>query len=368
MMLNGTLHGGGAEHVIATLARHLRAAGHHLTIGVIHGGGEVQHELESEGFDIVPRIADGAAALATSSRIRRLVLERNIDVVHTHDLRSLADAGICRLRTPSLSHIHTFHFGNYPFVSRKHLIMESLFSRLPDRLVAVGHAQRDSIVKALRIRPAAISTIWNGVDYAGRAGIQAERGAGDVPVIGSVSTFGAQKGLPTLIQAAHLLHSRGRRFRLVLVGDGQMRAELEAEVTRLGLGGCVEFAGWRPDAAATLLPVFDIFVQSSHWEAMSVVILEAMAARRAIVATTVGENGGVLKHEASALLVPARDAEALAGALGRVIDDAGLRRSLGAAAHAAYAENFTGQAMADRYSVAYRDLIEARKPGIAKSH
>jgi glycosyltransferase involved in cell wall biosynthesis len=354
MLVNGALFGGGAEHVIATLARHLRAAGQHVTLVVIHRGGELQKELEAEGFDVVSRIAEGASGLDTAARLRRLAEERAADVVHTHDLRSLIDVGLSAFRNRRYRHMHTFHFGNYPHVSWQHWLSEGLFARMPDQLVAVGNAQKKTIVSTFKLKPDSIDTIWNGVDYDAAVGPVSDSSA---PLIGSVSTFGEQKGLPTLLEAAHILRSRGLGFRLMLVGDGPKRAELEAMAERLGIADCVEFAGWRTDAAKALLPTFDIFVQSSYWEAMSVVILEAMAAARAIVATSVGENADVLSHGQSAVLVPPRDSNSLADGLAAVISDVTMRRRLGAAAHTSYLSKFTGESMAERYDQAYRQLL-----------
>lgn len=368
MLVNGSLFGGGAEHVIATLARRLRDAGHHVAIAVIHHGGEVQDELAADGFEVIRRVAGGRGGLPTSMRLKRLLREREIDVSHSHDLRSLVDTGICRLQGGRFAHVHTFHFGNYPNVARKELLMEGVFCRIPDQLVAVGNAQRASIAAALRVDPERIRTLWNGVDYAAEVPERAiGRDSAEGPLIGSVSTFSLQKGLPTLLDAAHRVRSRGLRFRLMLVGEGGLRAELEAQARRLGLADCTEFAGWQPAAAARLLPTFDIFVQSSHWEAMSVVILEAMAARRPIVATAVGENPYVLQDGHSALLVPPRDAAALAEALARAIQDCTLRARLAAAAHESYRAQFTGAAMADRYVALYRQCLAARRPREAGS-
>ena len=356
MLVNGSLCGGGAEHVIATLAKHLRDTGHQITIAAVHDGGEVLEELKTAGHTTVTTGAGRGSSMA----LRRVIEERGVQIVHSHDLRSLIDAGVCRLRSRRVAHMHTFHFGNYPQLPWKHLLMERLAARLPDRLVAVGNAQRASIVKAMALSDTRVRTLWNGVDYVSRpdwAGV--DRHAG-LPRIGSLSTFGEQKGLPTLLQAAKIARDRGARFRLVLVGAGPMRGELEAMAAGLGLTDCVEFTGWKPDAAATLLPTFDIFVQSSYWEAMSVVILEAMAARRPIVATAVGENTAVLKNGESAILVPPRDADALAQALMLVIADVHLRAQLADAAHAIYTSRFTGRAMADRYATAYRECLVAR--------
>lgn len=357
MIANGSLYGGGAEHVIATLAHHLRGMGHRVTLAVVHDGGEVLGELREAGFDVV---ITTQARGASTGHLKRAIDERGVDVVHSHDLRSLIDAGICRLRSHRLAHIHTFHFGNYPHLPRKHLLMERIAARVPDALVAVGNVQRRSIVAAHGLAERRISAIWNGVDYTAEpdwTGI--DRTSGEVR-IGSVSTFGEQKGLPTLLEAAKRLRDRGLRFRLVLVGEGPLRPRLQAMATELGLADCVEFTGWKPDAARTLLPTFDVFVQSSYWEAMSVVILEAMAARRAIVATSVGENPAVLAAEESAILVPARDAAALADGLGRTIESAPLRARLGDSAYASFASRFTGPAMAGRYAVAYRECLDGR--------
>lgn len=357
MIVNGSLYGGGAEHVIATLALHLREMGHQVTIGVVHDGGEVLGELKQAGFAVVTTTRAGHSS---ASNLKRAIDELGVQIVHSHDLRSLVDAGICRLRSSRIVHLHTFHFGNYPHLPWKHLMMERLASRLPDALVAVGNVQRASIVAALGLPERRIGTIWNGVDYDAQPDLTGIDTTDGRLRIGSVSTFGEQKGIPTLLQAAKILCDRGLRFRLILVGEGPLRASLQATAAELGLGGCVEFTGWKPDAARALLPTFDVFVQSSYWEAMSVVILEAMAARRPIVATTVGENPAVLASGQSAILVPARDAVELAEALRRVIEDSALRARLADSGYAAYVNGFTGRRMADRYATAYRECLETR--------
>jgi glycosyltransferase involved in cell wall biosynthesis len=358
MLANGSLYGGGAEHVIGTLARQLRAAGHKVTVAVMTSGGEVQEELRGEGFEVIDGIAPAGVRGApwTLRRLCAIVGERGVDIVHTHDLRSLMDVAMCRLARGRFRHVHTFHFGNYPHVSRSYLIAEGVCARLPDHLVAVGDVQRASIVEALKLKPDRVTTVWNGVDLPAETNGNGTAAAarGPVPLIGSVSTLGTQKGIPTLLEAVSLLHQRGLAFRLLIVGEGALRPELEARTRALGLDDVVRFAGWVPDASLSLLPTFDVFVQSSYWEAMSVVILEAMAARRPIVATSVGENSFVLKHGVTALLVPPKAPEALADALALAITDPSLRARLAQSARETYERAFTGQKMAERYMAIYR--------------
>jgi glycosyltransferase involved in cell wall biosynthesis len=355
-MANGALQGGGAERVIATLSRHLVAHGHRVSVVALSSGGEVLDELEAQGFEILPSPSGhGISGLwSTATRLRDLVRERRVDVVHTHDVRSLVEVGTSRRLTRAFAHVHTFHFGNYPHLPAKPLWLERLFSRAPDRLVAVGHHQAEALGRVLGVSRQRFSIVWNGVDAPADVAPLASGRA--VPVIGSVSAFFEQKGIPVLLEAARLLRQRGYTFHLMLVGDGPLRAELERTVHTTGLADTVTFAGWRPDAARTVLPTIDLFVQSSHWEAMSIVLLEAMAARCPIVATSVGDNPLVIEHERTGVLVPPGRPDALADGLARLLDDPLLRQRLALAARESYEVRFTAEGMARRYEALYAEL------------
>jgi glycosyltransferase involved in cell wall biosynthesis len=228
LMANGTLQGGGAERMIAILSRQLRAMGHRVSIAALSAGGEVLDELRAEGFETADGVSRNRAAgiWSTAARLKRFVRDRGVDVVHTHDLRSLIEVGVCRRLTGAFRHVHTFHFGNYPHLPRKHLALEHVFSRTPDRLVAVGHAQCESVTRALRLPRRRVRVIWNGVDRPGedKADRSEERAARrTAPVVASVSAFFPQKGLPVLLEAARIVRARGVGFRLVLVGNGPLR-------------------------------------------------------------------------------------------------------------------------------------------------
>jgi glycosyltransferase involved in cell wall biosynthesis len=341
--------------MLATLSRHLVARGHRVSIAALAAGGEVLDELESEGFQVFPPVAShGVGGLwSAAARLRVLAREHGVDVVHTHDVRSLVEVATSRLLAKAFAHVHTFHFGNYPHLGATPLWLERLCARAPDRLIAVGHNQMHAVSRALWLPPRRLSTIWNGVDAP--HAVQPLRAPNAVPVIASVSAFFEQKGLPVLIRAAHHLRQRGRPFQLRLVGDGPLRRDLEGLVETLELSDVVTFAGWRPDAARTVLPEADIFVQSSNWEAMSIVLLEAMAARRAIVATSVGENPLVIDDGRTGLLVPPGRPDALADALSRLLQDPALRQRLATAAEDDYRERFTADVMARGYEGLYAE-------------
>jgi glycosyltransferase involved in cell wall biosynthesis len=286
-----------------------------------------------------------------------------VQVVHTHDVHGLMDATICRRLMPSLRHVHTFHFGNYPARDKSSARSERVCWRSPDALVAVGQAQADAISALYGIPRERLRVIWNGVDdpvAVVDCDLRARLNSGARPVILSVSTLIEQKGVGTLLEAAQILKSSGQDFRLVIAGHGHLRQTLEEQAAALGLSRQVEFLGWVPDASRRILSACDVFVQSSLWEAMSIVVLEAMAAARPMVVTRVGENAHAVIDGVSGLLVPPADPQALAAGLAKLISRPALAAAFGAAARDRYLKYFTVEPMVSAYERLYSELAEAR--------
>ena len=117
----------------------------------------------------------------------------------------------------------------------------------------------------------------------------------------------------------------GHKARFVICGEGYMRAELEALQRELKLENDVMLVGWVKNAAQVALPAFDVFFQPSLWEAMSVVLLEAMAAAKPLVATRVGEAPVFVEDGIDGLIVEPRDIEGMSAALATLIDSRELR-------------------------------------------
>jgi glycosyltransferase involved in cell wall biosynthesis len=150
--------------------------------------------------------------------------------------------------------------------------------------------------------------------------------------------------------------------RFVVVGDGPLREQLEAKRDELGLKDTVYFSGWVRNAGEVVLPAFDIFFQPSLWEAMSISLLEAMAAGKAIVTTRVGETPHIVENEVDGLLVDARDIRGLAAALQRLIGDRALRTRFGEAAARKAKQDFT----VERMTRGYEEIYLANSPVAAR--
>ena len=134
-------------------------------------------------------------------------------------------------------------------------------------------------------------------------------------------------------------------------------SELIALRDSLGLQDTVHFLGWVPNAAATMLPSLDIFIQSSLWEAMSMVVLEAMACEKPVVATDVGDNRHMVTHDQTGFVVQPGDVGAMVDALEILCVDPAVRAAMGKAGKERHALHFTVADMVDQYCKVYEDLL-----------
>lgn len=353
---------------MACLAKGIDRSRFDVSVCWLKENGVVGEELTRHGVEVLalPGRIQGQRDRLTSLKLRKLIRQRDIELIHTHDVHGFIDAVACRATMRGLRHVHTFHFGGYPRRQPRYRLLEQLLWRVPDALVAVGHAQADSIRSLYRIPANRMEVLWNGVDEPAADVSEVVREAvadAGVPVIGSISTLIEQKGLHHLLDAAARLKAHGAGFRLLLVGGGHLRESLEQQTRNLGLDRHVRFVGWVPEASSRALPACDIFVQSSLWEAMSIVVLEAMASGKPMVITRVGENPHVVGDENVGLTVPPADPEALAAALLRLLQDPELRSRLGQAARTRHAGQFTVRHMVDAHESLYARILNVGGAG-----
>lgn len=192
-----------------------------------------------------------------------------------------------------------------------------------------------------------------GAGHAGLAGAE----PGRVLFLGRLE---AAKGVTELLDAAALLAPRFPHLRLVLAGAGETQAWRQAAQAR-GIAGLVELPGWLDGAARDAeLARAAVFCLPSHAEGLPMSLLEAMAAGRAVVASAVGGIPEALRDGENGLLVPPRDAQALADALARVLADDALRDRLGHAARATIRQRYATEAVCNRLAAIYNDLAGAR--------
>jgi glycosyltransferase involved in cell wall biosynthesis len=173
-----------------------------------------------------------------------------------------------------------------------------------------------------------------------------------------------QKDYPTMLQA---LQPLARTARLFIAGRGPLLDQMKQLAEQLGLDSRVSFLGVRDDIAA-LLAAADGFVLSSAWEGMPNVVMEALAAARPVVATSVGGVPELVQPDVSGYLVPPRNPGALSQAMNRLMAlPPEQRREMGLAGHRHVAANYALETMAQRWMTLYRELLLRRGLSVADS-
>lgn len=362
LLVTSSLHHGGAETVIADLYRSIDREKFNVTLCLLKFRGAVGDQLLKEGYPIVefPSVTAPILRYLTFTRLRAFISKNRFDIVHSHCIYSFIESALCKMSGANFRLIHTFHFGNYPNCKTRYKFLEAICSRVAHTLVAVGQRQFETVQKMYRLDTDRLTTVWNGVANNKNHGasidsIRWRQYPGQI-LIGSIGNLIPQKGYSELLEVAEILKKQQRLARFVVVGGGYLELELRKECRRRRLDDMVEFAGFCDQAAVRALPTFDIFFMPSRWEAMSVALLEAMSAGKAIVATSVGDNAVVIKDRESGLIVPPRDPVAMADALGELIENPGLRCSLAKAARSRFEEEFEVGHMVRRYETLYESV------------
>lgn len=293
-------------------------------------------------------------------RVRTHLAAHQSDVVHCHHYTPYIYGGLGALGTRTKV-IYTEHgrLTDEPWTTKRR-IANGIFGRLPGQFYAVSDNLREHMVDG-GMPDHRVKVIYNGIppleipDSAARLDARARMGIDpEAYVLGTVARLDPVKDLPTLVEAYARFREQyqERNAVLAIVGDGDERGALEAAVAKQGLNDSVVFLGHRNDARA-LLAGFDVYVNCSLTEGVSVTILEAMAAALPVVVTKVGGTPEVIQHEQNGLMVAARDSANLTDAFVRLAGDRGLGERLGATARTRIETQFATKTMRKNYLLAY---------------
>jgi glycosyltransferase involved in cell wall biosynthesis len=296
-------------------------------------------------------------------RIAAVARAHGAGLLHCHQYTPFIYGVVAGLRSPSLRVVVTEHgrLSAAPPSPRRRLA-NRIFSRRPQAIAAVSHELR-GFMEAEGYDPRRLRVIHNGVSTGeeptpGRR-LEARVALGlpaDALVIGSVARFDPVKHLDLLVEAFARTHASIPAARLALIGDGPERPGLDAQVRALGLADVIRFTGLRSDARA-LLAGFDVYVNSSRSEGISLTILEAMAEEVAVVATRVGGTAEAIEHGKSGLLVPPDDARSLSEALRALLHEPARRADLAREGRARVVDHFSLDGMVAAYGALYEEAL-----------
>ena len=358
---------GGMERVIADLCRYVDPERYRFTVCCLSVRGPLADEVEADGIPVI--YCENQTRFGKYLRgfeLGRLLRRERVDIVHTHNTTAFIDGLIgARLAGVPIM-VHTDHCKNYP-IERRWMMAENVASRLVDKVVAVSNHTREELLHYEGLSPDKVAVIHNGINPrppigpAGVAALRKEFGfAPDQFVVGTVGRLEPQKGLDLLLASVPVVAAAHPSARFMIVGGGSLEAELKEQARALGILDRVIFTGWRTDAVA-LMEMFDCFVQSSNFEGLPMVLLEAMSLAKPIIACAVGGVPEVVEHEHTGLIVHTRSPKDFGHAVTRLISDRELTTRFGRHARSSYEERYTAQAMASAYQQLYEQFLDQKK-------
>ncbi len=359
----------GAEGWILALANNSNptAVRHHLA---------VTREWESHDLELSRRFRhldlpvhelklSGKFDLRVIPQLLSLVREHRIDIIHTHGYKSDL-LGVLVAKLSGIASVCTPHgFENTDdFKLRAYIRLGCLSFRFFDKVVPLS-VELLSDVKRMHVKDSQIKYIANGVDLTPVEAIRQQRDSSRAchlsctPVVGYIGQLIDRKNVNHIIEMLQSLVIAIPEVRLVIVGDGDCRSALEAQVKRLSLTDRVEFRGFVSNPLEHLKE-FDLFVMCSSLEGIPRCLMESMAMGVPVVAYDIPGVDQLITHEVTGLLAPYADIVTLAELCERVLSDASLSESISHAALARVYELFSAKRMADAYQLLFRQLLLER--------
>ena len=329
-----------------------------------------EETLDALGIDIT-YLERGKFDPRTLRDLLRVIDAKRIDVLHLHGYGATTFGRLAAAMRgiPVVLHEHA-NLTSTPWFQK---VADRLLERYTDVALAVSRSTAEFVIGARLVRPERVKVVYLGapLNEFGRPVTPEERTAaraalgvpqGDV-VVGTVTRLHDSKGNQYLVDAARLVVDARPNARFFLFGEGPLLDSLKAQAAGLNLGDRFIFGGFVKDVRA-VLAAFDLSVFPSLWEGTPLTVFEALAASRAIVATDADGLMEVLTPDVDALIVPRRDARALADRIIRLIDAPAERARLGTAARkTAEAYDITAfvRKMEQLYDILHRESRPRRR-------
>jgi glycogen(starch) synthase len=390
--------GGLGRHVHA-LSIALAEQGHDVTVVTRHVQGAPLQERQDgvrvirapEGPPFLPLETSNLLAwtMAFNHAVIRAALQLaqsgGFDVIHAHDWL-VAHAAVTlkeQLRLPLVSTIHATEAGRHQGwlphdLNRSIHSIEGWLVNESNRVIVCSHYMRWEVSRLLQVPHRRVEVVPNAVDLPAWQPDPAEvtaarqRYAETVPLIGFAGRLVYEKGVQDIIRALPILRSRHPELRLVVVGDGPHRSDLEAEVAQLGLDSAVSFVGFLGKELPAVIGSTDAMVVPSIYEPFGLIALEASAAGAPVAATAIGGLKEIVEPGRTGMTFPASNPQGLADAVSRLLGNREQAKRMARTARNVVATKYTWASVANRvarvYGAATGAVAERRPDMLAHGH
>ena len=325
----------GVKRLFAWMIPRFDAARYNVSLVSLRKKDVSEETLESAGVDIT-YLHRSKFDPATLPAMLKVIDRKQIDILHLHGYGATTFgrlAGMVR-RLPTILHEHA-NLTDTPWFQK---IADTTLAPATDLALAVSQSTADFVIRARRMPPERVKTVYLGVPLdefsrprAPEEVAAARRELGLTPgetAIGTVTRLHDSKGNSFLVEAAALVLQERPHAKFFIVGEGPLLPDLRAQAQALSLGDRFVFHGFARDVAG-VVSAFDLSVFPSLWEGTPLTVFEALAMGKAILATDADGLLDVLTDGRDAVIVPRRNAPALAGGIVKLMDDPELRARLG---------------------------------------
>jgi glycosyltransferase involved in cell wall biosynthesis len=352
---------GGQEMRVFAELEWMRAQGHWVALAA-HPAGQIARRAREAGFLTHPLRTQKALLPWATAELAAWMKRQRIDIVNTHSSNDGWVAGLAA-RLAGCVLIRSRHIEvDYP----NRFLSGIAFRTLPHHVLTTSQRIADRLVAELRIPPGRVTCLSTGIDLRrfddARTGtLREELGlAPGAALVGMISVLRSWKGHATFLDAAALLLKSGRAIHFVIAGDGPGRQELADKIAQEPWQGRVTLLGHRGDVENVLASLDVLALPSYAHEGIPQIILQAQAMARPVVATTIGGIPEVVEDGVTGLLILPREPAALAEKISLLLDDAALRRRIGAAARKKVEAQHGLDRMGARLLDLYATLDQAR--------
>jgi len=360
-----TMSVGGAEMHLRELLAGLSRAKYHIEVAFLKEEAQEARPLKGDFAALGLKVHDLGSRNRLSPgalfRLIRLIRLGRFDLLHTHLFRADLYGSLAARFFPGLRLVNSVHnpedFYQKPAVA----LLARLAEARQQRTIIISQAVGDHLRRYLHTPPSRMELVYYGLEPKAKQGFDLRREYGlppEAPLVGTIGRLALQKGHVHLIRAMAQINRKWPEARLVIVGhdDQGVRPRLEAEINRLNLDGRVILTGFRGEVP-DIMAAFDIFCLPSLWEGFGLVLLEAMAEGRPIVASRVGSIPEVVVDGETGLLVEPGDEAGLAEAIGALLADPGRAKAMGLAGRQRQENRFSREAMVRSTEAVYDRLL-----------
>jgi glycosyltransferase involved in cell wall biosynthesis len=353
---------GGAQQVIRQLVENMDESEIHSEIVCIDNKlGELGEILQERGVKVHLLNRQPGFDFSLVKQLNHLIKTQRYDIIHCHQYSPYV-YGLLGSILRSVKVIFTEHGRFYPdYGTWKRKLINPLLSIFTTRITAISEATKNALVRYENFRRDDIAVIPNGITDNSKIiiNVSALKKEFEIPenvfIFGTISRLQPIKNQQMMIQAFKQVHDKIINTHLLIVGDGEIKHELEALSKKLNVSQSITFTGFQKDPYR-FHKIIDIFLLSSFSEGASMSLLEAMSFSTPCVVTNVGGNTELIHQNKNGLVSTSDDMHSFSENMLKLIESDGLKLKLGKKSRDVYLARFTVKGMVENYLSIYLDL------------